>query len=75
VTWERKPEVAGADGFEAAAEFFEARERLGELRWSDGDGGRCYQRQDGDTTRLTITRDGQRDLVYEYVGVDLDELT
>ena len=67
--------MAGADGFEAAAQFFEARERLGELQWKDGDGGRCYQRQDGDTTRLTITRDGQPDLVNVYEGLDLDGLS
>ena len=63
------------DGFEAAALLFETRERLGELLWNDGHGGRCYQRTDDDTTRLTIVRDGQRDTVHEYAGVDLDMLT
>jgi hypothetical protein len=71
---ERKPDLADDGGFESAAEFFEARERLGELQGKDGGGGRCYQRRDGDVTTLTITRPGQPDLVNVYEGVDLDWL-
>lgn len=62
------------DGFEAAALLFERRAELGELRGVDPYGGRSYHRHDGEWCYLTLTRDGQPDLVHALGGFCINDI-
>jgi hypothetical protein len=60
-----------ADAAALAASAFDQETELGELLWTDADGGRCYYRLDGPKVNvLTILRPDGPPLVSTIVGVD-----